>query len=108
MKLKEFYVNEYQEIVYRISVTKAEFDKILSFASISLILLTALKVYFPIIPWWVLPTFLLGVTVWSYWIGGHLIRLGVPKKTAELSNLQNPQMVQLLEKQIEILNLLKK
>lgn len=96
MWLKNWYVNEYQHIVYAISVTKTELDKVLSFASITLLLIATLKLFFPAIPWWFLPASLILSTVSAYWIGKWLIRLGVPKKTAQLGNENNPELQEIL------------
>lgn len=97
-KLKNWYLHDYQKIVYAISVTKAELDKLFAFASITLLLLANLKLYFPKIPWWFLPLSLLFSTVSAYWFGEYLIKVGVPKKTAELGNMQNPQMIDIINR----------
>jgi hypothetical protein len=101
MNLKEIYLHRYQPIVYAIAVCRAEYDKVGSFITPTAVILTPLKLFFPNIPWWVLPMSLFGATISAYWFGKYLIKMGVPKKAAELSNEQNPQL-------IEIIQLLKK
>lgn len=94
--LKKWYRDDYQKIVYAIGIAKGEYDKIGSFISPTLIILTPLKLFFPIIPWWVLPLALILATVSGYWFGEFLIKLGVPKKTAQLGNQNNPELMEIL------------
>ena len=95
--LKEFYLNKYQPIVYAISVARAEYDKVGSFITPTLIILTPLKLFFPKIPWWILPIALLGATLTAYWFGEYLIKMGVPKKAAQLGNAQNPELMEIIQ-----------
>lgn len=98
MNLKDLYLHKYQPIVYAISVARAEYDKIGSFVTPTLIILTPLKLFFPQIPVWALPLSLLLATLSAYWFGEYLIKMGVPKKTAELGNMQNPQMIEIINR----------
>ncbi len=91
-KLKKLYLEEYQEIVYEIQVTKAEYEKSGAFVSIALLITANIKLYFNA-PWWFLLVFILGMTIIAKFLGRYLIKIGVPKKTNELANSQNPQMV---------------
>lgn len=98
MNLKEIYLHKYQPIVYAISIARAEYDKVGSFITPTLIILTPLKLFFPAIPWWILPISLLVATLSAYWFGEYLIKMGVPKKAAELGNAQNPTLMEILER----------
>ncbi len=96
--IKKWYLDNYQPIIYAIQVARSEYDKFGSFISPTFIILTALKLYFPFISWWVLPISFFIATFTAYWSGLWLIKIGVPKKTAELGNKQNPQMMEILER----------
>lgn len=92
---KKWYLHEYQGIVYAISVARAEYEKIGSFFTPTLLLLTVLKLYLNI-HWWVVPLVILFATISAYWVGKFLIIQGVPKKTAQLGNQQNPELMEIL------------
>lgn len=94
--LKNWYLNKYQPIVYAISIARSEYDKIGSFITPALLVMAVLKLYFNI-PAWAVPVVIILATVCSYWVGEFLIILGVPKKSAELSNQQNPQLLEILK-----------
>lgn len=96
MNLKDFYLHKYQEIVYAISIARVEYDKIGSFFTPTLLFLTVLKLYFNI-RWWVVPAVIIFATVSAYWVGKFLIKLGVPKKAAQLGNQNNPELMRILD-----------
>lgn len=97
MILRDFYIHRYQKIVYAIAVARSEYDKVGSFLTPTAVLLTPLKLFFPAIPWWVLPIALIIATVSAYWVGEFLIKIGVPKKAAQLGNQNNPELIEILE-----------
>jgi hypothetical protein len=95
-KLKKFYLHQYQQTAYEIAVARGEYDKFGSFATITLLGITALKLFWHNLPFWVLPVLFLSITISAKWFGRWLIKLGVPKKTAELGNAQNPTLMEIL------------
>lgn len=102
--LKKWYLHTYQHIVYSISVTKAEYDKPLAFITPALLILDLLKQYWHTMPWWIIPLLLLFATVTAYFLGNWLIALGIPKKTTELGNMQNNELMEVLRIARELKN----
>ena len=96
-KLKHWYIEDYQPIVYAISVARTCYDQVGSFITPALLVMTVLKLYFNI-PGWTIPVVIIIATVSAYWLGEYLIKIGVPKKNAELGNMQNPQLLEILER----------
>lgn len=96
-RLKGWYSDEYQHIVYAIQVAKSEYEKIGSFISPTLILLAVLKLFLDI-KWWVVPGLVLFSTITAFWVGKFLIKMGVPKKSAQIGNQQNPELMEILNR----------
>ena len=95
-KLKQWYLHPYQDLVFAINVAKSEYDKIGSFVTPTLLCISVLKLFWKTLPWWIIPVLLLTATISAIWIGKWLIVLGIPKKTAQLGNMQNPEIIELL------------
>ncbi len=94
----------YEKAMYYVSVTYGEYNKIGQFFRDTALIITLLAVrgYKP--KKWQIATFFFGIIIISIVSGIILVNLKIPQYSNSLGNQQNPQMVQILQQQQEILN----